>query len=53
MKWYDYVILGAIAILVVFITIYLIKNKGCPDSSCQQCLHYNECKKSKKIATRN
>lgn len=48
MSWYDYLIVGIILLLFILVLIYLIKNRGCPSSTCKNCSKYNNCKKNKK-----
>lgn len=48
MKFLDYLIIGIILVLFILVLIYLIKNKGCPSSTCKNCAKYNNCHKKNK-----
>lgn len=48
MDWLDYLIISIVLILFILVLIYLIKNKGCPSSTCKNCNKYNTCNKYKK-----
>ncbi len=48
MHWFDYLIIGIILLLLIVVIIYLIKNKGCPSSTCKSCQKFDSCHKSKK-----
>ena len=48
MAWYDYLVIFIILVLFVLVLIYLIKNKGCPLSTCKNCQKYDNCHKKHK-----
>lgn len=51
MHWYDYLVIAIILVLFIIVLIYLIKNKGCPSSTCKTCQKYPNCHKNKKDIT--
>ena len=45
MTFIDYFLIAIVLVLFLFAIIYLIKNKGCPSSTCASCKYREDCHK--------
>lgn len=45
MTFIDYFLIAIVLVLFLFAIIYLIKNKGCPSSTCTNCKYRADCHK--------
>ena len=45
MTFIDYFLIAIVLVLFLFAIIYLIKNKGCPSSTCTNCKYREDCHK--------
>ena len=45
MTFIDYFLIAIVLVLFLFAIIYLIKNKGCPSSTCATCKFKEDCHK--------
>ena len=45
MTFIDYFLIAIVLVLFLFAIIYLIKNKGCPSSTCAACKFREDCHK--------